>query len=149
MQLDLVEWIAYEEDTSGAGSRAGSASLPAEAEARVHNEHSQSASPSSGPASCVQSEHNADARPKRPMSAYRLLICLAVLGWSERDLARRTGRHQTTVNRWASGSSAVDDYTADWLELLVAFHIAHPAPRRSRTGRVNASENGTPAALQG
>ena len=83
------------------------------------------------------------------MSAYRLLICLAVLGWSERDLARRTGRHQTTVNRWTNGSSAVDGDTAAWLELLVAFHIAHPAPRRSRTGRVNAPENGTPAALQG
>ena len=73
------------------------------------------------------------------MSAYRLLICLAVLGWS--DLARRTGRHQTTVNRWTNGSSAVDDDTAAWLELLVAFHIAHPAPRR-RTGRVIVSESG-------
>ncbi len=68
------------------------------------------------------------------MSPHRLLVCLAVLGWSERELARRTGRHQTTIKRWTSGSGAVDDGTAAWLERLVAFHLAHPAPRTRHEG---------------
>ena len=41
------------------------------------------------------------------MSGYRLLICLAIVGWSVRDLARRLGRHQTSVIRWANGSSPI------------------------------------------
>jgi len=68
--------------------------------------------------------------PAVTMSSYRLLVCLAILGWSERDLARRTGRQQTTVVRWAKGLSPVPGEEATWLETLAAFHIAHPAPRR-------------------
>jgi len=41
------------------------------------------------------------------MSSYRLLICLAIIGWSDRNLARRIGRPQTTVVRWAKGLSPV------------------------------------------
>ena len=63
------------------------------------------------------------------MSSYRLLVCLAILGWSERELARRAGQHQTTVVRWAKGHSPVPGEVAVWLETLVAFHIAHPAPQ--------------------
>lgn len=74
------------------------------------------------------------ARPAVAMSSYRLLVCLAILGWSERDLARRTGRHQTTVVRWAKGLSPVPGEVAAWLETLAAFHIAHPAPRRQQAG---------------
>ena len=63
------------------------------------------------------------------MSSGRLLVCLLVLGWSVRDLARRLDRHQTTVVRWANGLSLVPDEVAEWMEALVAFHLAHPAPR--------------------
>ena len=63
------------------------------------------------------------------MSSYRLLVCLAILGWSERELARRAGQHQTTIVRWVKGLSPVRGEEAAWLETLVAFHIAHPAPR--------------------
>ena len=63
------------------------------------------------------------------MSSYRLLVCLAILGWSERDLARRTDRRQTTVVRWVKGLSPIPSEEAAWLETLVAFHVAHPAPR--------------------
>jgi hypothetical protein len=123
MQFDLVEWIAYQDGAPGA-------SPPSVSGARVHNEHSTLSTLMVRGASCVHIEHTADARPVRPMSPHRLLVCLAVLGWSERELARRTGRHQTTIKRWTGGSGAVDDGTAAWLERLVAFHLAHPAPGR-------------------
>ena len=63
------------------------------------------------------------------MSSYRLLVCLAILGWSERELARRADRHQTTIVRWVRGLSPVPGEVAAWLETLVAFHIANPTPR--------------------
>ena len=64
------------------------------------------------------------------MSPYRLSICLLTLGWSERELARRTGEHRNTLRRWLAGESAIDTDVAAWLETLAAFHIANPAPRR-------------------
>lgn len=67
------------------------------------------------------------------MSSYRLLVCLIILGWSERDLARRTDRRQTTIVRWVKGLSPVPGEVAAWLEVLVAFHIAHPAPQTRQT----------------
>ncbi len=66
------------------------------------------------------------------MSSYRLLVCLAILGWSERELARRADRHQTTIARWVKGLSPVPGEEAAWLETLAAFHVAHPAPRVTR-----------------
>jgi len=136
MQLDLVRWIADQGDTPDTEARVGGASPAGTAGGCVHIEHSARPGFTTGDALCVHSEHVADARPVRSMSAHRLLVCLAVLGWSERELARRAGRHQTTIKRWASGSGAIDDDTAAWLERLVAFHLAHPAPRyrlRDRT----------------
>jgi len=123
MQLDLVEWIAYQDGAPGASP------LPVSS-ARVHNEHSTLPTLTAHDASCVHNEHTANVRPMRPMSPHRLLVCLAVLGWSERELARQTGRHQTTIKRWTGGGGAVDGDTAAWLERLVEFHAAHPAPRR-------------------
>jgi hypothetical protein len=79
------------------------ASPPPVSGACVHNEHSTLSTLTAQDASCVQVEHTADVRPMRPMSPHRLLVCLAVLGWSERELARRTGRHQTTIKRWTGG----------------------------------------------
>jgi len=115
MQLDLVEWIAYQDDAPDVDRQAGTALSPEGSGRRG--------------APCLISEHVGDVPAARPMSSHRLLVCLAVLGWSERELARRTGRHQTTIKRWASGSGAVDDDTAAWLGRLVAFHLTHPAPR--------------------
>lgn len=130
MQLDLVTWIADQGDPSDAQAHVGGASPAGTAGGCVHIEHRALPRFTAGDASCVHSEHVADAWPVRRMSAHRVLVCLAVLGWSERELARRTGRHQTTIKRWTGGSGAVDDGTAAWLERLVTFHLAHPAPRR-------------------
>ncbi len=63
------------------------------------------------------------------MSSHRLLVCLAILGWSVRELARRLACHQTTVMRWTGATSPVPDEVAAWLEALTSFHAAHPAPR--------------------
>ncbi len=63
------------------------------------------------------------------MSPHRLLVCLAVIGWPERELARQTGRLQTTVRRWTGGRSPVPADVAAWVETLAALHRAHPAPR--------------------
>jgi transcriptional regulator with XRE-family HTH domain len=64
------------------------------------------------------------------MSPYRLSLCLITLGWSERELARRTGEHRTTLRRWLAGESEIDPAVARWLGVLVAVHAANPGPRR-------------------
>ena len=134
MQLNLVEWIAYQGDAPDADGQAGTAPAPAGSGRCVQNEHRKPPALTAEGASCVHFEHVADVPAARPMSSHRLLVCLSVLGWSERELARRTGRHQTTIKRWANGSGAVDDDTAAWLEALAAFHLAHPAPRSALRG---------------
>ena len=63
------------------------------------------------------------------MSPYRISLCLTTLGWSERELARRTGRHQTEVRRWMLGTTTIDPSVADWLTELEQFFREHPAPR--------------------
>jgi len=63
------------------------------------------------------------------MAPRRLLVCLAVIGWSGHELARRTGRPQTTVRRWTTGETPMPADVAAWVETLAAFHRAHPAPR--------------------
>ena len=88
-------------------------------------------------AECVHIEHTLcfplDSRKKPPrssvMSPYRMRLCLAILGWSERELARRTGRHQTEVRRWIMAISPIDPDVAEWLTALAQFFRDHPAPR--------------------
>ena len=89
----------------------------------VHFEHTGSAL--TGGHGRIGAEPGAVAAP---MSPHRLLICLAVLGWTERELARRTGRQQTAVRRWIGHRSPVPADVAAWLETLTAFHETHPTP---------------------
>jgi len=77
----------------------------------------------------VQNGHTHSSSP--PVSPYRLSLCLLTVGWSERELVRRTGEHRNTVRRWLAGESAVDPDVARWLEVLMAAHLAHPSPRRN------------------
>ncbi len=58
------------------------------------------------------------------MPGHRLLLCLATIGWTERELARRVGRHQTTIVRWVR--RGLDDRRiANRLETLAAAHEAN------------------------
>lgn len=108
-------------DGSGAAMRRSMPGPP-----RVQNEHAP------GDWSGVPDAHTQPTMPSRPMSSARLLVCLAALGWPVRELARRTGNHQTTVVRWTQALSPVPDDVAAWLETLVAFFALHPAPRAAR-----------------
>lgn len=93
---------------------------------------------------CVQNEHSGPPSDKAtaaaPISGYRILRALVTLGWAERELARRTGRHQTTVRRWIEGLSPVDPAVAAWLETLEHFHLEHPAPRLAPRMRSTVAE---------
>ncbi len=143
-QTDLIEYLAGEARCVAPQPPAvpGSAGT---AMACIHNEHTTFLRRSEQAPACVQSEHKqrgrriegsrTEAEPNPtlpPMSPHRLLVCLAVIGWPERELARRTGRLQTTVRRWASGHSPVPADVAAWVETLAACHRAHPAPRAGR-----------------
>lgn len=138
-QTDLIDYLADDaaKAVSHAQFLAGSA-----AKQSVHNEHLASVPGSASAGECVHNEHTFPATrieageaaaepnaPAAPMSPYRLAVCLAIIGWSERELARRTGRLQTTVRRWTAGSPAVPAEVAAWVEAMAAFHRAHPAPR--------------------
>jgi hypothetical protein len=55
-----------------------------------------------------------------------------ILGWTVTEVARKTGEHVTTVQRWRTGAGRVRPDVAAGLETLVAFHLAHPLPRRGQ-----------------
>jgi len=127
-QITIAEDVAAGSDARPTAEGGGPLRSPSRSSRCVHFEH---AGQRAGEREARQAE---PATPAITMSSYRLLVCLSVLGWSERDLARRTGRHQTTIVRWAKGLSPVPGEVAAWLETLAAFHIAHPAPRRQQAG---------------
>jgi len=113
---------------------AGDGEIPSQARPRksgcVHYEHTK---PEAVDGIGLRSQ---PATAQAVMSSYQLLVCLIILGWSERELARRVDRHQTTITRWVKGLSPVPGEEAAWLETLVAFHVAHPALRQDRLGSV-------------
>lgn len=64
------------------------------------------------------------------MSPRRLAVCLSILGWSARELARRTGEHRTVITRQLDGHASVSAEIAAWIERLVDAHLANPCPRK-------------------
>ena len=143
-QTDLIEYLTGEAERAALQHSAFPGSA-AEAVQCVQFEYSPFLHRFGRRAECVQYEHikpasragnsRPDAEPNAaaaPMSPHCLLVCLAVIGWPERELARRTGRLQTTVRRWTGGRSPVPADVAAWVETLAALHRAHPAPRAGR-----------------
>ena len=55
-------------------------------------------------------------------------LCLDLLAWSQRGLARLLGLDDRSVRRWASGQNAIPGNIAHWLATLAAFHAKHPPP---------------------
>ncbi len=130
VQLDLVEYI---NGVAGGTDRPVQSGQEPGGGWCVHFEHTPSVHPAAEAGSCVQNEPLSRTRSARVMSAHRLLFCLAMLGWGERELARQLRHSQTSVRRWTNGTAVIPEDVAAWLEDLVAFHQAHPAPGRLRT----------------
>jgi len=118
-QTDLIEFLAGEAIRAGTQVPASPSSAGVEP-ACVQNEHMAAFRWSEQAVACVQDEHagsafciessKADRVPTAaaaPMSPRRLLVCLAVLGWPERELARRTGYPQTMVRHRVGRKSPV------------------------------------------
>ena len=55
-------------------------------------------------------------------------LCLDLLAWSQRGLARLLGLDDRGVRRWASGQNEIPDNIAHWLATLATFHAKHPRP---------------------
>jgi hypothetical protein len=130
VQLDLVEYII---GMAGSPDRPARSDRMSGTDRCVHFEHTPPAHPIAEAGSLVQNEPLSPTRSVRVMSAHRLLFCLAMLGWGERELARQLRHNQTGVRRWTNGTTIIPENVAAWLEDLVAFHQAHPAPGRLRT----------------
>lgn len=130
MQLDLVEYI---NGVAGGTDRPVQSGRVPEYRSCVHFEHTSPVHLVAKAGSCVQNEPLPLTRSARAMSAHRLLFCLAMLGWGERELARQLQRSQTSVRRWTNGTTIIPESVAAWLDDLVAFHQAHPAPEKQRT----------------
>jgi hypothetical protein len=64
------------------------------------------------------------------MTPDRLRACLASLGWSIRELARRLGMSETLVRRrgWLDAEGTIPPAVAAWLERIVRTIEANPHP---------------------
>ena len=62
------------------------------------------------------------------MTPSEFRICLDMLAWSQRGLAKLLDLDDRLVRRWASGANEVPEDVAGWLATLAAFHVKHPSP---------------------
>lgn len=74
-----------------------------------------------------------EANPVAGLYGSRLMRCLIIMGWSERELARRIGVPQSRVTRItkSSGSRTLTEGESKALLKLVAFVEENPLPRRT------------------
>lgn len=56
---------------------------------------------------------------------------LTVLGWEQREYARRIGWDEGTVRQWCRGTRDAPGEVDAWLAMVGAFYEAHPPPPRS------------------
>jgi hypothetical protein len=64
------------------------------------------------------------------MTPARLAYILALLGMTERGLARHVGWSPGAVRNWATGKAAVPARVAAWLERHEGYWLRDPPPRR-------------------
>jgi len=62
------------------------------------------------------------------MTGADFTFALAVIGWSQRELARRLGVPESRVRRWARGTLPVPQAVAAWLRRAAELHFANPPP---------------------
>ncbi|GBQ34112.1 transcriptional regulator [Gluconacetobacter azotocaptans] len=63
-----------------------------------------------------------------PLGPYEITLARLTIGWSERQLAERSGEHRTTLRRLAAGGMTGDRKIGRWLELLADGHRTWPRP---------------------
>ncbi len=63
------------------------------------------------------------------MIAGRLRQCLAILRWTQSDLAEELGVPVEQADAWLAGRTRVPVVVAAWLEALVKAHRSVPKPR--------------------
>jgi hypothetical protein len=68
------------------------------------------------------------------MTPAEFRICLELLAWSQRGLAKVLGLDDRMVRRWAAGQNEIPGNIAAWLTTLAAFHAQHPAPLKGDPG---------------
>jgi hypothetical protein len=64
------------------------------------------------------------------MTPARLASILALLGMTERGLARHVGWSPGAVRNWTLGKAAVPASVAAWLERHEGYWLRDPPPRR-------------------
>jgi DNA-binding transcriptional regulator YdaS (Cro superfamily) len=64
------------------------------------------------------------------MTPDRLRESLALLGWTQRGLARLLGRQEGTVRQWARGAVTIPADVAAWIEQRARHAARTPPPRR-------------------
>lgn len=62
------------------------------------------------------------------MTGANIPAALARIGWSRRELARRTGYDESTIRGWISGAQAAPTDVLSWLDDLAAYHLTHRPP---------------------
>lgn len=67
------------------------------------------------------------------MTGARLRECLALLRWSQRELAQALGCNDRLTRRWAGDGAPIPENVADWLETLAHAHANHPPPAKWRS----------------
>lgn len=66
---------------------------------------------------------------RKPLTPTRRRECLALVRWSQRGFAEAIGWDESTVRRWMRDGGEAPPEIDAWLEVLAAFHEAHPPPR--------------------
>ena len=64
------------------------------------------------------------------MTPDRFRKCLALIGWSGRQLAAMLDMDERQVRRWAAGAS-IPIAVAGWLERLATCHESNPPPDKN------------------
>lgn len=104
---------------------------------RAHRAPAHTAPVTTSNERCVQNVHMTPVN----LSPARIRICLATIGWSERELSRRTGNHHNTVRRWLE-EGLTDPAMIGWLLSLEQLHRENPCPALSRPNIVRSMASG-------
>ncbi|AQU89376.1 nuclease (plasmid) [Komagataeibacter nataicola] len=64
------------------------------------------------------------------MTPTRIRECLALLHWSQRELAKILNYGEGTVRGWCRGIQPIPQDAAAWLEMMAQHAEANPPPKR-------------------